>query len=136
MRFKPLQNEGSLSPNVVPMIDVLLVLIIFLVITFGFFKITIFDVTLPSGQGETQSKKENKAIRIEVDANHFKINAQEVSAANLAMALKQAAQGQKDPVIEIYADGQAPHQKIIDIMTAAKEAHIINIILMANDEKE
>jgi len=136
MRFKPSQSESSLSPNVVPMIDVLLVLIIFLVITFGFFKITTFDVTLPSGQGEPQSKKESKAIRIEVDANHFKINGQEVSAENLAMALKQAAQRQKDPVIEIYADGQTPHQKIIDVMTAAKEAHIINIILMANDEKK
>lgn len=136
MRFKPEKNEASLAPNVVPMIDVLLVLIIFLVITFGFFKVTTFGVTLPAGKGEIKSKEGPKAIAIEVDANGFKINQQEVQKAELAKTLKKLAQGQKEPVIEIYADGQAPHQKIIDIMAAAKEAQIVNIIFMATDEKK
>jgi len=109
--------------NLIPLIDVLLVILIFLMVTTTYARFAELQINLPEAKGD--SAKETPAqINVSVDANgHYQVNETGVpdSAVDaLASALTHAAGTQKDPVIVISADARATHQAVIRVMDAAR----------------
>ncbi|MDX8380416.1 MAG: biopolymer transporter ExbD [Gallionella sp.] len=125
MNFQRGRTREEPEINLIPMIDVLLVILIFLMVTTSYAKYSELKINLPQAGGEASSK-EIKPINISIDATeHYAINNARLNftgIAALANALKKAANTQTDPTIIINADAKTPHQAVINVMEAARQA--------------
>jgi biopolymer transport protein ExbD len=111
--------------NLIPMIDVLLVILIFMLVTTTYAKFAELQINLPQASGEATSAPSNQ-LNVAVDATgRYAINSNTTvfnGVASLSDALRKAAGEQKDPTIIINADAKATHQSVINIMEAARMA--------------
>lgn len=109
--------------NLIPMIDVLLVILIFLMITTTYSRYAELKINLPQAEGE-KSRVIPNTLEVGIDAQgHYLINRAVVAFADVsafAQAMKQAAGDQPDPIVVISADAQATHQSVINVMSAAR----------------
>ncbi|MFY9258922.1 MAG: biopolymer transporter ExbD [Gallionella sp.] len=125
MNFQRGRNREEPEINLIPMIDVLLVILIFMMVTTSYAKFSELQINLPEAGGEAVATTV-KPINVSVDASqHYAINEQTLPAGGvtaLAAALKAAAGAQTDPTIVINADAKATHQSVIDVMEAARVA--------------
>ncbi|MEW6562081.1 MAG: biopolymer transporter ExbD [Pseudomonadota bacterium] len=125
MNFQRGRTREEPEINLIPMIDVLLVILIFLMVTTTYAKYAELQINLPQATGET-AETQNNQISVAVDASErYAINGNPVAFSqveSLAEALKKSAGSQKDPVIIISADAKAPHQAVVNIMEAARQA--------------
>ena len=108
--------------NLIPLIDVLLMTLIFLIVTTSFSNEAQLRVRLPEASAET---KENlPSVRVTIDAKgQFYIGDQQLLNATpevLRSALVRAAGSMKDPLIIVSADGQTPHEAVVRIMDSAR----------------
>ena len=121
MRFG---TRGSDEPelNLVPMIDVLLMTLIFLVMTTTFSKEVQLAIRLPESSAET--KVEESPLRITIDAQgQYFVNDTQLlndSPEVLVRAMSQAAGNATDPVVVVYADAKTPHEAVVRAMDAAR----------------
>jgi len=125
MNFRRGRPREEPEINLIPMIDVLLVILIFLMVTTSYAKFSELQVNLPQAGGEAAAEV-TTPINIAIDASErYAINDQGISYSGvdaLATALKNAAGDQADPTIVINADAKAPHQSVINVMEAARLA--------------
>jgi biopolymer transport protein ExbD len=116
--------------NFIPLIDVLLVILIFLMVTTTYQRISELQITLPEADADA-AKQRPREINIGVDAQgHYvvdKVVFMFTTAAALADTLKRAAGDAKDPVVIINADAQATHQSVVRVMEAARLAGLVHI---------
>jgi biopolymer transport protein ExbD len=129
MNFRKGRGREDPEINLIPFIDVLLVILIFLMVTTTYSKFSALQITLPTATTDKLTDTPFE-INVVVDAQgHYAVNNEQVSAqdaAALSEELKTAASGkteaQKDPVIIINADAMAAHQMVINILEAARLA--------------
>ena len=125
MNFQRGQSRDEPEINLIALIDVLLVILIFLMVTTSYAKFSELQINLPEAGGETAAAQV-KPIQITVDSSeHYAINNRGISFTGvgaMAAALKNAAGDQTDPTIVINADAKAPHQSVINVMEAARQA--------------
>jgi len=125
MNFQRGRTRDEPEINLIPMIDVLLVILIFLMVTTSYAKLSELQINLPQAGGEATAPAA-QPINISVDAaEHYAIDTRGLNFTGvnaLATALTQAAGGQADPTIVINADAKTPHQAVINIMEAARLA--------------
>ena len=111
--------------NLIPMIDVLLVILIFMMVTTTYSKFSELQINLPQASGE-ELKLQAGQIEVAVDASqHYAINNVTTPFRNiegLAQAMVKAAGSKTDPTVIINADAKATHQSVINIMEAARLA--------------
>lgn len=111
--------------NLIPMIDVLLVIIIFLMLTTTYAKFAELQINLPSAEAEKQLERSNE-INVVINATgQYLIQKRAVAfrdVPSLAEELRRAGAGLKDPVIVVNADGSANYQSVIRVMDAARQA--------------
>jgi biopolymer transport protein ExbD len=111
--------------NLIPLIDVLLVILIFLMVTTTYARFSELQINLPEAKGDS-AKEMPAQITVNVDERgSYSVNAIGVaysSVDSLVQALKVAAGQQTDPVIVISADAHASHQSVIRVMDAARRA--------------
>lgn len=129
MNFQRGQKKEEPEINLVPMIDVLLVILIFLVITTTYSKFSELEITLPQVSSlEADRAPDDSARVIDVSVSttgDYTINLAPVKFASIESlrdALQSAAKNQKNPVIIISADAKATHQSVIVVMEAARLA--------------
>lgn len=111
--------------NLIPLIDLLLVIIIFLVITTTYARFAELQINLPEAQGET-AKETPAQINVNVDATgNYHVNGTAVAfrgVESLRERLLEVAGDRKDPIVVISADARATHQAVIHVMDAARRA--------------
>jgi biopolymer transport protein ExbD len=120
--------------NLIPMIDVLLVILIFLMITTTYSKFAELRINLPQAQGEKAGDGAS-AVEIAVDAEgRYVVNGVLTSFVRveaLSAEIKRAAGNKPDPVIVISADAAATHQAVVNVMEAARLAGFVHITFTA-----
>jgi biopolymer transport protein ExbD len=125
MNFRLGRRREEPEINLIPMIDVLLVILIFMMVTTSYAKYSELQINLPQAGGESSATKAN-FINVAVDASeHYAVNNQGLTYTGvdtLVAALKNAAGNQTDPTIVINADAKATHQSVINVMEAARRA--------------
>jgi len=127
MDFRKGRGREALEINLIPFIDVLLVILIFMMVTTTYSKFTSLHIQLPTEDGD-RSKEQVVRIHIGVDAQgHYSINDQVVSANTpvaIEAELKRVAEekGLKDPDLVIDADALATHQSVMNVLKAAGDA--------------
>ena len=111
--------------NLIPFIDVLLVVIIFLMLSTTYSKFTEIQLTLPVADTENQ-REYPKELTVTVSSDgSYSVNRLAVagrSIETLAAALSDGAKAGKDTVVIINADASAKHQAVITVMEAARRA--------------
>jgi len=116
--------------NFIPLIDVLLVILIFLMVTTTYQRVAELQITLPEASADPMQSRPRE-INVGVDTQgRYVIDrklVQFTSVAALADALKAAAGDAKEPVVVINADANATHQSVIHVMEAARQAGFIHI---------
>ena len=119
------RHDDEMEINLIPMIDVLLVIIIFLMLTTTYSKTSGLEINLPTADATKQAEQPNEIDVAVTSAGQVLINKSPLTAADvktIAEALQRAAGGRPDPVIIINADAKATHQSVVDIMQAAQTA--------------
>ena len=116
--------------NLIPFIDVLLVVLIFLMLSTTYSKFTEMQLRLPVADADAQ-RDYPKEVIVAVSADgRYSINKTVLadrSVEAVAEALSAAANGGKDSVVVISADASATHQSVITVMEAARRAGLMQI---------
>ena len=116
--------------NLIPFIDVLLVILIFLMLTTTYSKFTEMELTLPSADTEQlRDRPKEVIVSIAADGRYAvgKDALQDRSVEGIASALTRHAPAGKDSIVIISADANAPHQSIVSAMEAARRAGLSQI---------
>ncbi len=124
MRFRQFRGSEDDEPelNLIPLIDVLLMTLIFLLVTTSFSREARLSVRLP--EASSSVKDDRPSLRVAIDAKgQYFINDQQLLNNNpdtLRSAMGRAAAQLKDPLIVIHADGKAPHESVVRVMDSAR----------------
>jgi biopolymer transport protein ExbD len=116
--------------NFIPLIDVLLVILIFLMVTTTYQRVAELQITLPEADANAV-KQRPKEINVGIDAQGRYVIDKNVftfsTVGALGEMLKRAAGDAKDPVVIINADANATHQSVIHVMEAARQVGLVHI---------
>lgn len=130
MNFKKGQQREELEINLIPLIDLFLVIIIFLMVTTTYSKFAELQITLPTADAEKAPQRTAEIDVAVTKDGRYSVDGRPLAASDanaLAEAIRTSAASRKDPVIVINADGQATHQSVINVMEAARAAQIAQI---------
>lgn len=125
MNFRRIRRLEEPEINFIPLIDVMLVILIFLMATTTYSRFSELKISLPVAQAEAVQNTANE-IHVTIDAqNHYLLNRQATafdSPTAFAVLLLKAAGTRKDPVVIIDADSKAAYQSVVNVMEAARLA--------------
>ena len=111
--------------NLIPFIDVLLVILIFLMLTTTYAKFSGLEINLPTADASKQAEQPNEVSVAVTATGQVLVNKAPLASTDvqaISEALRRAAGSNKEPVIVISADAKATHQSVVDIMQAAQAA--------------
>ena len=120
--------------NLIPFIDVLLVVLIFLMLSTTYSKFTEMELNLPVANAAPQ-KEHPREIVVSVSAdgqfsvNHVVVSGRDVTS--ISQALAKATQNVNDPVVVISADAQSTHQSVMMVMEAARRNQLNQLTFAA-----
>ena len=147
-RFSLGSSATSVEPeiNLIPFIDVLLVVLIFLMISTTFTRYQELAITLPTANG-SESQVELKQIHIAVSRDgRFAVNGKVTDRSQLSNALSSAAgqlggqgsqkEGGSSLQVNIGADAKAPHQAVMSALEAARDANLSNIVFSSQSNNQ
>jgi biopolymer transport protein ExbD len=128
--------------NLIPFIDVLLVVLIFLMISTTFTRFQELAITLPTANGN-ESQAEVRQIHIAVSRDgRYAVNGKVADREQLSTLLSQmsnpVASNKETPrsmQINIDADARAPHQAVMSALEAARDANLSNIVFSSQTKK-
>ncbi|WP_438978875.1 ExbD/TolR family protein [Polynucleobacter sp.] len=137
VQFSLGMHTASVEPeiNLIPFIDVLLVVLIFLMISTTFTRYQELAITLPTANGAA-SQSEVKQIHIAVSRDgRFAINGKVTDRSQLSNSLNVL---NKDNAIQVNidADAKAPHQAVMSALEAARDASLANIVFSSQTTKK
>jgi biopolymer transport protein ExbD len=133
MNFRPRVREEP-EINLIPFIDVLLVVLIFLMLSTTYSKYTELQLKLPVADADAQRDYPKEVIVGVASDGRYTINRNPVAGISVeavSAAMTEAARAGKDSVIIISADGAAPHQSVISVLEAARRAGLHQITFAA-----
>jgi len=123
------------QPNVTPMIDVMLVLlIIFMVVTPAL--MAGFNATPPQGQNlkdHPEDEENDQVLGIDKDGNYY-LNKKPMSKTAIEAEIKRIYTNRDDHVMYLKADRDLPYEKVVDATDiAAKNG--VTVVAMISDQK-
>jgi biopolymer transport protein ExbD len=133
MNFRKPRPEDP-EINLIPFIDVLLVVLIFLMLSTTYSKFTELQISLPTAEAEKLREQPAEIIVAVTGDGRYAVNRGVIdgrSVEALSNALAAAAQGQKDPVVIVSADATAAHQSVINVLDAARRAGLARLTFAA-----
>lgn len=133
MNFRPRTREEP-EINLIPFIDVLLVVLIFLMLTTTYSKFTELSLRLPVADTEPQRDRPREIIVGVGRDGNYSVNKRplaERSVEVLSSAMREAAKGGKDTMVIISADAAAAHQSVITVLESARAAGLTQLTFAA-----
>ena len=130
MNFQRGKRHEDLEMNLVPLIDVLLVIIIFLVVSATFSRTSELQINLPTAEANATQEKP-LTIEVGIDANGRQtVNNKGLKSGSvdaIGAALQAASKGVKEPTVIINADANTTHQSVVNVMEASRVAGYTHI---------
>ena len=130
MNFQRGKKHEEMEINFIPLIDVLLVIIIFLIVSATFSRTNELQINLPTAEANAPQDKP-LMIEVAVDATgKYLINGKPLAdntVTAISVALQAAAAGGKEPTIVINADANSTHQSVVNVMEASRVAGYTHI---------
>ena len=125
MNFRGTSSREEPEINLIPFIDVLLVVLIFLMLSTTYSKFTELQVTLPIADAEKLRERPREIIVVVSADGRYVVNRKPVegrSVERLAAELSAVAAGSNDLIVIVSADATAAHQSVVNVMDAARRA--------------
>jgi len=130
MNFQRGKKHEDIEINFIPLIDVLLVIIIFLIVSATFSRTNELQINLPTAEANAPQEKPTM-IEVAVDAGgQYLVNGKRLpdgSVPAISAALQAAAASGKEPTIVINADANSTHQSVVNVMEASRVAGYTHI---------
>jgi biopolymer transport protein ExbD len=129
-RHKPDEPEI----NLIPFIDVLLVILIFLMLSTTYSRFTELQVALPTANAEKLPERTPEIIVAVSGDGRYSVKGQPVDGRSvelLTAALTAAAAGRPDTIVIVSADALAAHQSVINVLDAARRAGLVRLTFAA-----
>ena len=126
MNFRKHRSEEP-EINLIPFIDVLLVVLIFLMLSTTYSKFTELQITLPVANSDKARDRPHEIIVSVAADGRYTVNRTPVDGRSvelLAAELASAAGGSSEMVVIVSADATAAHQSVINVMDAARRANL------------
>ena len=133
MNFRRLKREEP-EINLIPFIDVLLVILIFLMLSTTYSRFTELQLTLPAADAEPMRERPGEILVAIGSDGRTTLNRRPVdgrSVEQLAAELRAAAGGRADAVVIISADALSTHQSVINVLDAARRAGLARLSFAA-----
>lgn len=133
MKFRSRPHEEP-EINLIPFIDVLLVVVIFLMLSTTYSKFTELQIKLPTADTQAQRDYPREVVVAVAADGRYMVNKTQIagrSVDEVAAALTEAAKAGKESVLIIHADASAAHQSVITVMEAARRAGLSQITFAA-----
>src|SRR3954467_3141206 len=138
MNFRPRAKDEP-EINLIPFIDVLLVVLIFLMLTTTYSKFTELQLRLPVADADAQRDYPREVVVGVSSDGRYTVHKQAVtgrSADVLSMALTDAAKAGKESVVIVSADATAPHQSVITVLEAARRSGLNQVTFAAQSSAQ
>ena len=129
MNFRKPRPEDP-EINLIPFIDVLLVVLIFLMLSTTYSKFTELQITLPVADAEKSRDRPGEVIVAVAADGRYAVNRKPVDGRSvdvLTRELAAAAADTKDPIVIVSADATAAHQSVVNVMDAARRAGLARL---------
>jgi biopolymer transport protein ExbD len=133
MNFRKHRSEEP-EINLIPFIDVLLVVLIFLMLSTTYSKFTELQVNLPTADADKPRDRPAEIIVSVASDGRYAVNGKALdgrSVEALGVELRVAAAALKDPVVIVSADATAAHQAVINVLDAARRAGLARLTFAA-----
>ena len=132
MKFRRRRAEEP-EINLIPFIDVLLVVLIFLMLSTTFSQLTQIQITLPTANTEKQSATPDTLTLTILADGRYSLNQQPLKATTVAdiQAALQSAQAGPQTVLVIAADQNVRHQSVVSAMEAARRSGLSRVTFAA-----
>ncbi len=120
--------------NLIPFIDVLLVVLIFLMLSTTYSRFTELQINLPAAEADKLRERPAEVIVAVASDGRYAINRKAVDGRSvevLTAELTAAAAGRPDTVVIISADAMAAHQAVVNVLDAARRAGLVRLTFAA-----
>jgi biopolymer transport protein ExbD len=120
--------------NLIPFIDVLLVVLIFLMLSTTYSRFTELQINLPAAEADKLRERPGEIIVAVASDGRYAINRKTVDGRSVEMLtaeLVAAAAGRADSVVIISADAMAAHQAVVNVLDAARRAGLSRLTFAA-----
>jgi biopolymer transport protein ExbD len=130
MNFRRRRPPEDPEINLIPFIDVLLVILIFLMLTTTYSKVSELKINLPTANAQASKSRPAEVVVLVAADGRYMVNQRMLAGRGietLAASLSQVAGNAKDTVVIINADAQASHQSVINVMDAARRVGLTQL---------
>jgi len=134
MNFRRGVRREEPEINFIPLIDVLLVILIFLMVSTTYAKFTELQVNLPSATGEPLSDRPVEIVVGVAADGRYTVDKRPVAFRDptaFGQELQRVAAGSKDPIVVIHADAGATHQAVVNVLEAARLGGVARVTFAA-----
>ena len=134
MNFRRHRQHEEPEINLIPFIDVLLVLLIFLMLSTTYSRFTELQLQLPTAAAEPMRERPGEIVVSVASDGRTTLNRQPVdgrSVEALSAQLRSAAAGRDDTLLIVSADAMATHQSVINVLDAARRAGLSRLSFAA-----
>jgi biopolymer transport protein ExbD len=128
VNFKKNRTTPEPEINLIPFIDVLLVVVIFLMLTTSWSRLTEINLTLPAADAQKQTERPKQIVLSVTAQGQYAINKSPVGGSSVgALAAVLTPLASKDTTLVISADAMASHQSVVNAMEAARRSGLSQI---------
>ena len=134
MNFRRHYHREEPEINLIPFIDVLLVILIFLMLSTTYSRFTELQLRLPAADAESMRERPAEIVVAIAGDGRTTLNREPVdgrSVETLSAQLRSAAGGRDDTVLIISADAMATHQSVVNVLDAARRAGLSRLSFAA-----
>jgi biopolymer transport protein ExbD len=139
MNFRKRHQPEEPEINLIPFIDVLLVVLIFLMLTTTYAKLTELKINLPTANAQASKPRPHELVVVVTADGRYLINQHLLEGRSvevLAAGLNSAVADRKDTVIVLTADASATHQSVINVMDAARRVGLTQLTFATQGQSE
>jgi biopolymer transport protein ExbD len=134
MKFRSSQRDEEPEINLIPFIDVLLVVLIFLMLSTTYSRFTELQITLPTAAADKMQERPREMLVSVSGDGRYAVDRQPVdgrSVEELTAAIGKAADGRNDVIVIVSADALAAHQTVVNVLDAARRAGLSRLTFAA-----
>jgi len=134
MNFRRSALTDEPEINLIPFIDVLLVVLIFLMLSTTYSRFTELQVTLPTADAEKLKERPQELVVSVGSDGRYAVNLQALDGRSvelLTARLKELSSGRPETVVVVTADALAAHQSVVNVLDAARRAGLARVTFAA-----